>query len=225
MTHSQLRRGSSAHLTLLALAALAQGAAAQCTFTPTATLVSIEGYQAATYLFGRAIATDGVRLAIGAPGLKGFPGTAFAFERYGDAWYPLQELAHAGAQSDDRFGAAAVLSGDRLLVGAPGAASLTAFEAQAGVWIETQRITLPGPAGRQSTRSVEARRPRASNTATSVRPARGAAHSMRLPLTKGFGAARTETTSNRTEFTKPISVSRWEVLGATPPIMTLLKEE
>lgn len=130
---------------LLPLAALCVGAAAlptsaQCSWTATSKLVSSTAYQAESYLFGRSMGTDGARLVIGAPGLDGFPGAAFTFDRLGEQWYPFIELVPSLSSPDDFYGAASALEGDHLFVGAPGAARVFVFRSVAGVWGETQLL-------------------------------------------------------------------------------------
>ncbi|WP_295428006.1 glucan biosynthesis protein [uncultured Thiodictyon sp.] len=71
--------------------------------------------------FGAAVALDGDRLAIGAPG-DDYPGaweqgSVYLFQRTGNAWAQTTKLTEPGGWQD--YGAALALSGNRLLVGVP----------------------------------------------------------------------------------------------------------
>ncbi len=73
--------------------------------------------------FGRSLALDGERLAVGAPG-EGSPGANFAgavhlYERQAGAWTPVERLAPQRVRSTELFGSSLDLEGDRLAVGAP----------------------------------------------------------------------------------------------------------
>jgi hypothetical protein len=81
--------------------------------------------------FGSALALDGDRVAVGAPGeasATGAPsndtepeaGAVYLFERSGGAWAQEAYLKSAETGDDDVFGSALALRGDALVVGAPG---------------------------------------------------------------------------------------------------------
>jgi len=73
-------------------------------------------------LFGAAIAADGDRVAIGAPGRATGKGAAFVFVRGADGAYTQQAVVTAGAGTDNaNLGASLALAGNRLVAGAPGA--------------------------------------------------------------------------------------------------------
>ncbi|HMS03207.1 MAG TPA: choice-of-anchor B family protein, partial [Gemmatimonadaceae bacterium] len=73
-------------------------------------------------LFGAAIAADGDRVAIGAPGRATGKGAAFVFVRGADGAYTQQAVVTAGAGADNaNLGASLALAGNRLVAGAPGA--------------------------------------------------------------------------------------------------------
>ncbi|MEE4361038.1 MAG: cadherin-like beta sandwich domain-containing protein [Pseudomonadales bacterium] len=89
--------------------------------------------------FGAALALDGDRLVVGAPGeasagfgvdsdqtdnSAGNAGAAYVFERDGSGrWRQVAYLKAGNTGAGDRFGAAVALSGDRIAVGAPAEAS------------------------------------------------------------------------------------------------------
>jgi len=70
--------------------------------------------------FGRAIATDGEVLMIGAPTNGG--GAVYVYVRRDGEWTQVDRLAPEGLQPGDRFGAAVAYESNRLLAGAPGRA-------------------------------------------------------------------------------------------------------
>lgn len=72
--------------------------------------------------FGRAIAVSGNTLVVGAPRKRDAAGVAYVFTR-ASATAPWQQAAILEAPAGGLFGSAVALSGDDLLVGAPGADS------------------------------------------------------------------------------------------------------
>jgi uncharacterized repeat protein (TIGR01451 family) len=106
--------------------------------------------------FGFAMAADGKRLAVGAPGdpsaLQG-RGTVYVFQRNGASWgqgLPLQ----SGAVGD-RFGVSVALQGNRLAVGAPSAIGARApaagavflFEWNGSAWVAERIVPADGERG------------------------------------------------------------------------------
>jgi len=99
--------------------------------------------------FGRSLALDGARLAVGAAG------SACVFTAEPGAWHPEQELrpVAAGGQ-DDRFGESVALAGDALAVGAPGrnlgglpasgAVDLFRFRFPQQAWFLARTLREPG---------------------------------------------------------------------------------
>ncbi|MEO0649315.1 MAG: FG-GAP repeat protein, partial [Planctomycetota bacterium] len=76
--------------------------------------------------FGRAVAMDGERLAIGAPTDSGSgveTGSVYLFNRFGDQWFPGAKLFLPSALDQVEFAASLALDGDRLVVGSPRAKS------------------------------------------------------------------------------------------------------
>lgn len=101
--------------------------------------------------FGRAIAIDGDRALVGAPGDDDAAfgaGAVYVFERVGGLWTEVDKLAPAGAVSSEEFGAAVDLDGDVAVIGAPGAGfdiflfgAAYVFERQPdGTWVEALRV-------------------------------------------------------------------------------------
>lgn len=68
--------------------------------------------------FGTAVALDGDRSVISAPGENGFHGRVYVFERGPGGWTLAAELSASDGQNGDRFGTAFALSGSTLVVGA-----------------------------------------------------------------------------------------------------------
>lgn len=75
--------------------------------------------------FGTSVAVSGSTVVIGEPGAAGGPGigpeapAAYVFARSGTSWVPRAKLTASDARAYDRFGSAADLSGNTVLVGAP----------------------------------------------------------------------------------------------------------
>ena len=76
--------------------------------------------------FGSAIAVDGTRLAIGAPGSYD-EGTVHLFERVAGAWEKASVLGGEGVGQDPRFGSSLAAHGGRIVAGEPGADSPVGF--------------------------------------------------------------------------------------------------
>lgn len=103
--------------------------------------------------FGRSLSLSGDRLLVGADGQDvqrlRTPGTAYIFERQGDAsWTEVAMFRHDGATNGDLFGATVDLEGDRGIIAAPqrfvdGVKTGTAFivERQSdGSWIQVAQL-------------------------------------------------------------------------------------
>ena len=102
--------------------------------------------------FGRALATVGDRILVGAPdssvdGLAG-AGAVYVFDTQGTLIRTVREISpHANAS----FGASVAMIGDILFVGAPGAPAggvdgagdVQAFDARTGAWLRTLSSALP----------------------------------------------------------------------------------
>lgn len=101
--------------------------------------------------FGAAVALDGSRLAVGAPGAVAVD----IFERSGatTTWNHVQTVTAPNLFASDEFGAAVALDGNRLVVGAPGddtdgnnSGSVFVFQRSAGVWGPAVRASVIDPA-------------------------------------------------------------------------------
>jgi hypothetical protein len=124
------------------------------------TIVPHDG--AALDRFGEAVATDGVRFAVGAPlhdwsGSMPDVGATYIYEPQGGSWTG-QKIEPLDLVSGDRFGGALALSSARLVVGAEdhdlpnaaGAGAVYVFEEAAGSWVQTGKLTAPNPAASDS---------------------------------------------------------------------------
>ncbi|MGH7480583.1 MAG: hypothetical protein ACRELV_00380, partial [Longimicrobiales bacterium] len=98
--------------------------------------------------FGAALAVGDDFVLIGEPNMRTGPGVVFIYREVGDRWAEAGRIvASDGARGDD-FGSALALEGDRLLVGATGAAdglgAIYAFERAGQSWREVGTLTAPG---------------------------------------------------------------------------------
>ncbi len=98
--------------------------------------------------FGKAIAVEGDRMAVGAPGADGGRGAVVVYRREGDRWVEEGSVRLSDAMEGSSFGQALAWSGETLLVGAPGHGAnvglVAAFSAAEG-WRETGRFTPESP--------------------------------------------------------------------------------
>lgn len=94
--------------------------AADGSWTAAGTLAA-EGLEA-TDRFGQAIAADGDRIAVGAPGRSSNKGAVYMFQRQPDGSYKQDALVISSRGADNaRLGSSVLLVGKRLIAGAPGA--------------------------------------------------------------------------------------------------------
>jgi hypothetical protein len=70
--------------------------------------------------FGFSVAASGDIALVGAPNKKGGIGAAYVFVRHGATWRQWAKLAAGDGVAGDQFGFSVVLSGNTVLVGAPG---------------------------------------------------------------------------------------------------------
>ena len=104
--------------------------------------------------FGEALALDGSRLAVGAPGSGSDAGTVIVYRRSGPRWVEETRLVASDTAPGDRFGSTVAISGEHLLIGAPGVDSdgdentgaAYFFRRQGMVWTEVARVA-PGELG------------------------------------------------------------------------------
>jgi hypothetical protein len=99
-------------------------------------------------LFGRSVALDGTTLLVGAPGASACAGAAYVFERLDGLWTSTAALTAADGAADDDLGRAVAVSGETVLVGAPGVDGpgvqrgvVYVFERSGGVWNQTATLT------------------------------------------------------------------------------------
>lgn len=95
--------------------------------------------------FGSAVAIDGDTVAVGAERFNGKEGVVYVYVRSGTTWSLQSKFSPAEKEANDYFGSAVALRGNRLVVGAPGAAHNTGasyvFERTGSSWTEKKRIT------------------------------------------------------------------------------------
>jgi len=102
--------------------------------------------------FGRALATDGNTLIVGAPRKRGGAGVAYAFTRESaaGAWRHAATIEPPAGVDATEYGAALSLSGDDLLIGAPAAEQTGAvyhFRREGASWRLAGTLRPAGPAG------------------------------------------------------------------------------
>lgn len=106
---------------------------------------------ARTDFFGRALAFDGDTVVVGASGdnRSGFDsGSAYVYFRGSSGWILQQKLTASDRAAGDGFGGSVSISGDSIIIGAPGdddngnnAGSAYVFTRSGGVWSEQQKVT------------------------------------------------------------------------------------
>jgi hypothetical protein len=139
---------------LLSLA-LYERAAAQCEFQVGPAVTASDGLE--QDLFGASVALDGTTAVMGAPGddhAGDASGSAYAFLRSAGVWAQQQKLIALDAAMLDGFGTEIGLSGNIVLVAAPGvddpvagedAGAVYVFNRAGTVWTQTQKLTAPSP--------------------------------------------------------------------------------
>ncbi|HPF41595.1 MAG TPA: FG-GAP repeat protein [Phycisphaerae bacterium] len=115
--------------------------------------------------FGTSVAIDGDAIVVGAP-LDAFngpdSGAAYVFRESGGAWSQEIKLWANDGQFDDAFGQSVAVSGDTIVIGAPGdddngvdSGSAYVFRKVGGVWSQWAKLnTFEGQAGDEFGRSV-----------------------------------------------------------------------
>jgi len=101
--------------------------------------------------FGASVAVNGTLLVIGAyrgQGGVAYAGATYVFRRNGAAWVQEAKLAASDGHGGDFFGAAVAISGDDVLVGAPGTddpqfeyGATYVFRLADGKWIQTGKLS------------------------------------------------------------------------------------
>jgi hypothetical protein len=97
------------------------------------------------------VALDGSTLLVGASWdaeVAPYAGAVYVFERVGGTWTPASKLMAANGAADDGFGRAVAISGDTVVVGAPGVDRLAfdggaayVFEREGGAWTQAAELT------------------------------------------------------------------------------------
>jgi len=97
--------------------------------------------------FGSALSVSGDTAVIGAPGKNGSRGAAYVFVRSGTTWTQQQELTASDGTAGDAFGSALSVSGDTVVIGAPGwtgSLGVTYVFVRSGTtWTQQQELTVP----------------------------------------------------------------------------------
>ena len=94
--------------------------------------------------FGRALATHGSLLVVGAPGQYEGRGAAYLFEYGSLGWTFKQSLVTTGLSPGARFGFSVAIDGDRIAVGAPGhtdRGAVITFRRTGGAWLRDAELT------------------------------------------------------------------------------------
>jgi hypothetical protein len=105
-----------------------------------------EDESVASESFGHSVALSATRIAVGAPEGEG-AGRVVVFDFVGGNWIRTAAIAGSNLQQAAEFGYAVALSGDRLLVGAPGEEQefgvAKLFERGPGGWSEVTEFSTP----------------------------------------------------------------------------------
>lgn len=115
-------------------------------WTPTGTPLT-----GSPHVFGRSLALDGNRLAVGAVGGHGaVDGAVYLYRQTNGSWVFWRKVAPRARQKGERFGTAVSLASDVLVAGAPGsdtgAGAVYVFRRQGNRWREEQKLRPPdGP--------------------------------------------------------------------------------
>jgi hypothetical protein len=104
--------------------------------------------------FGESVAISGDTAVVGAPGddtTAWDQGSAYVFVRSGATWSMQQRLLAQDAAANDHFGYSVAISGETVVVGAPGdnslAGSAYVFVRNGTSWTQQQKLGMPGGAG------------------------------------------------------------------------------
>lgn len=104
--------------------------------------------------FGASVATSGETIVVGAPYSDSVPhqdlydtavGSAYVFVKSGSTWVTQAKLSPVGPGMGSAFGVSVSVSGETILVGAPGASAGVVFVRRGSLWY--QRAVLTNPQG------------------------------------------------------------------------------
>jgi hypothetical protein len=98
--------------------------------------------------FGNSVGISGDTIVVGAWLDDSMSGSAYVFIRSGGVWTQQQKIRALDAGAGDLFGSSVSISGDRIVVGAPGnddvgidSGSAYIFVRSAGVWAQAAKLT------------------------------------------------------------------------------------
>ncbi|MFL0801650.1 MAG: cadherin-like beta sandwich domain-containing protein [Agarilytica sp.] len=91
----------------------------------------------ASDVFGSSVAISGDRIVVGAPGTNSSAGAAYIFFRSGTDWVFDERITAETAVIGSEFGASVSISGDLIVVGAPGEDAVYIFEPNGDDWEQT----------------------------------------------------------------------------------------
>ena len=94
-------------------------------------LIPVEGK--ADGQFGSSVDVHAETILVGAPSSR-VPGSAYLFERSGDAWEEVAQFTESDGSSSDLFGASVALDETMALVGAPAQQWVRVYQATNGIW-------------------------------------------------------------------------------------------
>ena len=101
----------------------------------------------ATDQFGLSVAIDGETIVVGASGRDQMRGAGYVYVRNGSKWTEQQMLTAADAAPGDEFGTSVGISGETVVIGAPGDDSLRGgayvFDRNGTSWAQTAKLTAP----------------------------------------------------------------------------------
>jgi uncharacterized protein (TIGR03437 family) len=90
--------------------------------------------------FGQSVSVSGDTAVIGAWGKNAGAGAAYVFVRSGGTWSQLQELTASDGAAGGEFGQSVSLSGDTVVIGAPGNNAAYVLVQSGGAWTQQQEL-------------------------------------------------------------------------------------
>jgi hypothetical protein len=130
----------------------AQGPITIDPFVQSAKLTASDG--AAHDYFGSSVSINGSTVVVGAPGASGAKGAAYVFVSSGSGWANMTQTAKLTASdgaADDSFGSSVSVSGNTVVVGAPGASNgqgaAYVFSGSGATWTQAKLTASDGLTG------------------------------------------------------------------------------